>query len=153
MDNIAIDMVDSQSPTTRVEGRLDPFWTMISVPQLGGYEQVLPLKRPRLERFLDRIAHRFFIAVALRTIEMPESHLQCSLGSVSGCERIRNQRAKPHSRKATGTVGKMKPCIAKRIGRCHAHTPLFEPQLAGRGLRRKSTSGLTISMANIGISN
>src|SRR3954471_24994340 len=121
MDNIAFDIVDPQSPPTGVEGRFDPLWTMIGVPQLGGDEQVLPLKRPRLEGFLDRIANCFFIAVAFRTIEMSESHLQRRPGSLFGRERIRNQRAKPDSGEFTRPVDKMNPRIAKRIGCCHAH--------------------------------
>src|ERR1700743_3996290 len=90
MDEIAIDIVQLQPPATGVEGRLDPLWTMIAVPQLGGNEQVVPLKRPRLERFLDRIANRFFITVAFRTIEMPKSRFQRRLGGLFGCDGIRN---------------------------------------------------------------
>src|SRR5271170_728368 len=58
MNQIAIDIIQLQPPTTGVEGRPDPLWTVIVVPQLGGNEQVLPLKYTRLERFLDRIANR-----------------------------------------------------------------------------------------------
>jgi len=38
MDEIAIDGVELQPPEARIEGRLDPLWTMIGVPQLGGNE-------------------------------------------------------------------------------------------------------------------
>ena len=90
MDDIAIDIVELQSPAARIEGRLDPLRTMIGVPQLRGNEQVLPLKRSRLERFLNRITNRLFIAVAFRTIEMSKSDFQCRLGRLFGCDRIRN---------------------------------------------------------------
>ena len=102
---IAIDIVELQPPAARVEGGLDPFGAMIGVPELRGDEQVLPPKRPRLERFLNRIADRFFVAIAFRTIEMAKSDFQCSLGGLPGCERIRDQRAEPDRGDRTGSVG------------------------------------------------
>ena len=50
--------------------------------------------RPGAERCLHRIANRFFIAVAFRTIEMSESGFQRRLGRFFGHERIAYQRAK-----------------------------------------------------------
>ena len=76
MDDIAIDMVELQSTETPFEGRFDPLWTMIGVPQLCGNEQVLSQKRPCREGFLNRLANRRFIAVALRTIEVSKSCFQ-----------------------------------------------------------------------------
>src|SRR4249920_3722446 len=84
MDDIAIDMVKLQSTATRFEGRLDPLWTMIGVPQLCCNEQVLSQKRPRREGFLNRLANRRFITIALRTIEVPKSCFQCGLGRLFG---------------------------------------------------------------------
>ena len=97
MDDVTVDMVKLQPPATRFEGRLDPLWTMIGVPQLCGNEQVLSQKRPRREGFLNRLANRRFIAIALRTIEVSKSCFQCGLGRLFGYERIRNERAKPGS--------------------------------------------------------
>ena len=51
MDDIAIDNVDSQSPTTRIEGRFDPFRAMIAVLKLRGNEHVLAPSSPYLEHF------------------------------------------------------------------------------------------------------
>jgi hypothetical protein len=118
MDDIAIDIIDSRSPTARVEGRLDPLWAMIAVPELRGHEEVLPPKRPRLERFLHRIANRIFIAVTFRTIEMSKSRLQCSPGGLFGCDGIRNQRAKPDSGDRARPVSRNFG-ITKRIGCRH----------------------------------
>jgi hypothetical protein len=70
MDQIAIDVVELQSAAARIESGPDPFWTVIGVPQLGGDEHVLPLNRPRLERFAQRITYLFFIAISFSAIEM-----------------------------------------------------------------------------------
>ena len=126
MDEIAIDIIDLQSPTARVEGGFDPLRTMIVIPELRGDEHILPLNPRRLERFLHRIANRCFIAVAFRTIEISKSNFQCGLRSLFGRDRIGDQRAKPDSGDRTRTVGKRNPRIAKRIGGRHARTPLFE---------------------------
>src|SRR6185437_35584 len=80
MDEIAIDMIELESPAARLEGGFDPLRTMIAVPELRGDEHILPLDRPRLEHLLHRIADGLFIAVAFRTIEVTKSHLQCGLG-------------------------------------------------------------------------
>ena len=124
MDDIAIDMVELQSSATRFEGRLDPLWTMIGVPQLCGNEQVLSQKRPRREGFLNRLANRRFIAIALRTIEVSKSCFQCGLGRLFGYERIRNERAKPGSGNRPRSVGG-NPRITKHIGCCHGLTPSY----------------------------
>src|SRR5271167_12067 len=81
MDEIAIDIVDLQSPAAGVKGGLDPLRTMIGVPQLRGNEDVLPPNRARLERCLHRITNRLFVAISFRTIEMSKSHVQCGLCS------------------------------------------------------------------------
>ena len=133
MDDVAIDVVHLQSPTATVKRGLDQLGTMIAVPQLGGDEDVLPPNRPRLERRLHRIADRFLIAVTFRTIEMPETHFQRSLGSLSRHDRIGYQRTKPDSGDCARSMGKRNPRIAKRIGGCHVHTPL-RPTAAKSGM-------------------
>src|SRR5271165_6461430 len=57
---------------------------------------------------------------------MSKSNFQCDLCSLFGRERIRDQRAKPDGGDRAGSVGERDPRIAKRIGGCHAYTPLFE---------------------------
>jgi hypothetical protein len=65
MDEIAIDIVESGSLATRLEGGVDPLGTMIVIPELRGDEHILPLNHPCLKHLLHRIADRLFIAIAL----------------------------------------------------------------------------------------
>jgi len=111
---------------------------------------------------MDRFANCRFVSIAFGTVEMPEPHFQCRPGRLFGYERIRNERAEPDSGEFTASVGKMNPGIAKRSEYCYASTSFLQcdiicelcgHQLASRGLRRKRTNGLTISMASIRILN
>jgi hypothetical protein len=133
MDDVAIDVVHLQSPTATVECGLNPLGSMIAVPQLSGDEDVLPPNRPSLERRLHSIADRFLIAVTFRTIEMPETHFQRGLGSLSRHDRIGYQRTKPDGGDCARSMGKTNPRIAKRIGGCHVDTPL-RPTAAKSGM-------------------
>src|SRR6202022_2157613 len=97
MDEIAIDMIELESLTTRLEGGVDPLRKMIVIPELRGDEHILPLSRPRLKHLLHRIADRLFIAIALRAIEVTKPHFQCGLGCLFGREGIRNRRPNPEA--------------------------------------------------------
>ncbi len=136
VDEIAIDGVNLQPPAAGVKGGLDPLRTMIGVPQLCGDKDVLPPNRPRLEKFLHRLANRFFIAVALRAIEMSESHFQGCLHRLFGLDRIRDERAKPDRRHGARSIVEWDLCVAKRIGGLHAHT------LSSEAGRRTSDGGV-----------
>src|ERR1700710_2800656 len=95
MDDVAIDIVELQSPAAGIESWLDPFRAMIGVPQLRGDEQVLAPKRARLECVVNSLANGDFIAIAFRTIQMSKSRFQRRPGRLLGCNEVRNQRAKP----------------------------------------------------------
>src|ERR1700722_16221998 len=129
VDQIAIDGVDLRPPAAGVESGLPPLRTMIGVPKLSGDEDVLAPNRARLENFLHRLANCFFIALALRAIEMSESHFQGCLRRLFGRDRIRDERAKPDRRHNARSIVQWDLCVAKRIGILHAHTPSSE---AGR---------------------
>jgi hypothetical protein len=147
VDKIAVDRVDLQPPAAGVKGGLDPLRTMIGVPQLCGDKDILPPNRACLENFLHRLANRFFIAVALRAIEMSESHFQGCLRRLFGPNRIRDERAKPDGGDRAGSIVKTGLRTAKRIGRLHAHTPSSE---TGRRKRRGSRRHLSVQASDFG---
>jgi len=90
VNEVAIDIVEPESPTTRLEGGFDTVRTMIVVPELRGDKHILPPNCPGLEHLLHGIADCFFIAVAFRTIEMAKSHFQCGPGCLFSREGIWN---------------------------------------------------------------
>src|ERR1700722_14537868 len=151
VDEIAIDGVDFQPPAAGVKGGLHPLRTMIGVPQLCGDEDVLPPNRAHLEDFLHRLANRFFIAVALRAIEMSESHFQGCLRRLFGRDRMRDERAKPDRGQDARSIIKWDLCVAKRIGRLHAHTPSSEAarRISDGGVRGRVQSDLAGLTANV----
>src|ERR1700722_1545037 len=152
VDQIAIDGVDLQPPAAGVESGLHPLRTMIGVPKLSGDEDVLAPNRTPLENFLHRLANCFFIAVALRAIEMSESHFQGCLRRLFGRDRIRDERAKPDRRHNARSIVQWDLCVAKRIGSLHAHTPSSEAgrRMSDGGVRGSvQASDLAARTANV----
>ena len=96
---------------------------MVAVPKLRRDEQVLPRNRAGLDCFAYRIAHCFFVAVALSAIEMSEAHFQRSAGGLFGFEQIWNQCAEPDDGNRPGSVIESNSRMTKRIRRGHARTP------------------------------
>jgi hypothetical protein len=120
VDQVAVGVVDLQSVATRFVRGPDPLGTVIAVPQFRGDEDFLPRNRPRVERFTQRIAHRLFISVPLRAVEMSKAHFQRCHGGLLGRLEIRNQGAEPDDRDRTRSIRERNSRLTERFGRGHA---------------------------------
>lgn len=98
VDQVRIDIIDFQSPATSVEGRLDPLRPVVRIPELRRDEDVLALDRAGRELRLQGLADFLFVAIAFRTVEVPEAHLQGVPGRGPGFGRIGNQRTESERR-------------------------------------------------------
>ena len=77
-------MLEAESRETRCKGGLHAFGTMIGVPQFGGHENVFACDFATGESCLQGVADLALVAVAFRTIEVPESGFECVAGGRDG---------------------------------------------------------------------
>src|SRR3954451_3744645 len=77
---VQVHVVKSQPVETRLECRLDTLGTMIRIPQLSGYEDLLPCNPGSAASCSQRLAYLPLVAVSLGAIEVTEANRQGVLG-------------------------------------------------------------------------
>src|SRR5436305_13946761 len=73
MHQIKIDIVKPEPAQAFLQSRLDPFGSMVVVPQLSGDEQVLAPNDFVGQQLFDGHSHLSLIAVSLCSVEMAEA--------------------------------------------------------------------------------
>ena|SRR6185503_5855653 len=93
---------------------------MVVVPQLCGHKKVLTTDRSVRDRLVECCADLIFIAVPLRTIEVPKPNLDRNPGGASRLIAIRNQCPEPERRNLAAAAIQDKPVLTQTFISCHA---------------------------------
>src|SRR5206468_4086276 len=104
---------------TRLECRLDTLGTMIRIPQLSGYEDLLPCNPGSAASCSQRLAYLPLVAVSLGAIEVTEANRQRVPGRAHRGGRVGNQRAEPEYRQSPPSFAKWDLCCSETEGARH----------------------------------
>jgi hypothetical protein len=77
VNEVEIQVPDTESVETRLESRFDTFWPMVGVPQLRGNKNVLSRDPISGKSGLQRLPYLSLVPVSFRAIEVSKSGVQC----------------------------------------------------------------------------
>src|ERR1700722_4582351 len=124
VNEIEIQIVQSESGETSLESRLHALWPMICVPQLCRNKNIFTRKPSSGKSGLQGLAHLTLISISFRTIEMSKSSFQRVSGSTDGLGCIGNQGAEAEYRHPACPVVERHPFRPKIRRVNHADTSL-----------------------------